>query len=100
MLPEATATDFLLIEVSDTGEGMPPEVQARAFDPFFTTKEVGKGTGLGLSQVYGFVAQSGGHAEIDSRPGEGTTIRIFLPVAEKAEQIGRASWRERVCQYV
>lgn len=85
-LPEGTtATDFVLIEVEDTGTGMPPEVQARAFDPFFTTKEVGKGTGLGLSQVYGFVAQSGGLAEIESKPGVGTVVRIFLPAVELLE---------------
>ncbi len=85
MLPESTVTDFVLVEVADTGTGMPPEVQARAFDPFFTTKEVGKGTGLGLSQVYGFVAQSGGLAEIDSKPGEGTVVRIFLPAVALLE---------------
>ncbi|CAO3407435.1 ATP-binding protein [Azospirillum largimobile] len=70
------------IEVSDTGAGMPPEVIARAFDPFFTTKGVGKGTGLGLSMVYGFARQSGGNAAIDSRPGEGTRVRIDLPLTE------------------
>ncbi|MBF5094668.1 response regulator [Azospirillum sp. INR13] len=70
------------IEVADTGAGMPPEVIARAFDPFFTTKGVGKGTGLGLSMVYGFARQSGGNATIDSRPGEGTRVRIDLPLTE------------------
>ncbi|MGC2042048.1 response regulator, partial [Paraburkholderia caledonica] len=68
--------------VADTGSGMSPEVAARAFDPFFTTKEMGKGTGLGLSQVYGFIAQSGGDVLIDSEPGRGTTVSIYLPVAE------------------
>jgi CheY-like chemotaxis protein len=58
---------------------MSPEVLAKAFDPFFTTKEVGKGTGLGLSQVYGFVKQSGGHVKIDSEPGRGATIKVYLP---------------------
>ncbi len=71
--------DYVAIIVRDTGSGMTPEVMARAFDPFFTTKSVGKGTGLGLSQVFGFARQSGGHAAIESTPGEGTTVRILLP---------------------
>ncbi|WP_148219299.1 ATP-binding protein [Azospirillum sp. B510] len=71
------------IEVSDTGAGMRPDVIARAFDPFFTTKGVGKGTGLGLSMVYGFARQSGGGAAIDSRPGEGTRVRIDLPLSDE-----------------
>jgi signal transduction histidine kinase len=71
--------DYVLVTVTDTGMGMSKEIMARAFDPFFTTKDVGQGTGLGLSQVYGFVHQSGGHVEIDSTPGEGTSIRLYLP---------------------
>ena len=70
---------FALLEIADTGVGMPPEVQAKAFDPFFTTKPVGEGTGLGLSTAYGFVTQSGGQMRIKSAPGNGTTISIYLP---------------------
>ena len=82
--------DCVAISVVDTGTGMPPAVLQRVFEPFFTTKESGKGTGLGLSMVYGFVQQSGGQIELDSAPGEGTTIRIFLPRAEPAEGVQAA----------
>jgi signal transduction histidine kinase/ActR/RegA family two-component response regulator len=75
------AGEYISIAVTDTGEGMSPDVLARAFEPFFTTKEVGKGTGLGLSMVYSTMREMGGSIEIDSRPGEGTTVRLTLPVA-------------------
>jgi signal transduction histidine kinase/ActR/RegA family two-component response regulator len=76
---DLTAGQYVMIAVRDTGIGMSADVQARAFEPFFTTKPFGHGTGLGLSMVYGFVAQSGGHVRIDSAPGLGTTIRLYLP---------------------
>jgi PAS domain S-box-containing protein len=74
------AGPYVRIVVADNGEGMPPDVVARAFEPFFTTKEMGKGTGLGLSQVYGFINQSGGDIAIDSTVGEGTRICMYLPI--------------------
>ena len=70
---------YLSVAVSDTGTGMAPETVERAFEPFFTTKPIGQGTGLGLSMVYGFARQSGGQVRIDSAPGAGTTITIYLP---------------------
>lgn len=73
---------YLVVEVMDTGHGIAPDAQPKVFEPFFTTKEVGKGTGLGLSQVYGFVHQSGGAVDIDSTPGRGTRVRLYLPTAE------------------
>jgi PAS domain S-box-containing protein len=77
--PDVTPGSYVLIDVSDTGVGMPADVVAHAFDPFFTTKQDGKGTGLGLSMVYGFVRQSNGHIRIDSAIGQGTSVKLFLP---------------------
>ncbi|WP_448190038.1 response regulator [Azospirillum sp. sgz301742] len=78
---ELAAGEWLMVAVRDTGAGIPADVLPHVFDPFFTTKDVGKGSGLGLSQVYGFVSQSGGQVRIDSAPGGGTTVQIWLPCA-------------------
>ena len=74
-----TAADYVLVQIDDTGSGIPPDVLPKIFEPFFTTKEVGKGTGLGLSMVYGIIKQTGGFVFCDSTVGRGTTFRIFLP---------------------
>jgi PAS domain S-box-containing protein len=74
-----TAGEYVCLSVTDTGTGMPPDIAAKAFEPFFSTKPQGEGTGLGLSMVYGFVRQSGGYTELDSRLGEGTAVRLYLP---------------------
>jgi signal transduction histidine kinase/CheY-like chemotaxis protein len=84
------AGDYVALCVTDTGTGMSPSVLERAFDPFFTTKPIGKGTGLGLSMIYGFAQQSGGHVQLRSNKGQGTTVTIYLPrhlgtVANEAE---------------
>lgn len=76
------AGDYIEIALADTGIGMAEDVASRAFEPFFTTKPVGEGSGLGLSQAYGFAVQSNGTAVLDSTPGEGTTVRLYLPRAQ------------------
>lgn len=82
--------EFVSITVSDTGVGIPQDVLGKVFDPFFTTKSYGKGTGLGLSQVYGFTHQSGGAVSIESEPGQGTSVHLFLPRSTTVSAIARA----------
>ncbi|HZV67527.1 MAG TPA: PAS domain S-box protein, partial [Telluria sp.] len=91
------AGDYVVVTVTDNGEGMPADVVARAVEPFFTTKERGKGTGMGLSQVYGLIQQSGGGMTIDSAVGKGTTIAVYLPaLAGEADMPNVRSGNERV----
>ncbi|MEG3124238.1 ATP-binding protein [Sphingomonas sp. GB1N7] len=84
--PDIAAGRYVVIAVSDTGVGMPPEIIDKVFEPFFTTKPIGEGTGLGLSMVYGFARQSGGQVRIHSRPGEGTSVKLYLPATDRAAE--------------
>ncbi|APC18702.1 hybrid sensor histidine kinase/response regulator [Pseudomonas frederiksbergensis] len=85
-LEPVKAGDYVMLGVRDNGAGMTPRVLAKAFDPFFTTKPIGQGTGLGLSMIYGFAQQSGGHVTLSSEPGQGTTVRLYLPRLHNAPQ--------------
>jgi CheY-like chemotaxis protein len=91
---DAAPGRYVRIAVSDSGEGMSPEVLNRAVEPFFSTKEVGQGTGLGLSMVYGFTKQSGGHVILNSKEGQGTTVELYLPSSEATPE-GRKARREQ-----
>jgi PAS domain S-box-containing protein len=92
--PEIAEGQYVMIAVTDTGCGIPPDIVDKVFDPFFTTKPIGEGTGLGLSMVHGFVKQSGGHIKIDSAVGNGTSVRIYLPRTRRPEDAAVENFAE------
>ena len=97
MQAEVDPGAYVMIGVTDTGCGIASETLKHVFEPFFTTKDVGKGSGLGLSMVYGFAKQSGGTVTIESEPGVGTTVNLYLP--RSPAQDGNAAMAEDVAEY-